>query len=340
MNDNIFQHFLDALQNPTVIIDQTALIVASNQAWKTFCQDAQGFLGKNYLSVFNGVQQQDEQHITLCWQGIEAVLLGQHAVFKFDYLRGEHHYTMVVTPPTKPFHGAIITHTDSTETFQADAHMTMLLESPIDALMVIDQHGLIQMVNTQMEQMFGYSHAELFGQTMAMLLPHRFRRQHRQHVAGYVAHPRMRPMGTGLELYGLRKDGSEFPVEISLNPLQTTGTPLVSAAIRDVSERKRTEVQLARLARILETSANEIYLFDAHSLCFTFVNQGARQNLGYEAEELSTLTPLDLEPKFKVTSFEKLLQPLRDGTKSSLQFSTLHQRKDGSRYPIDVYLPN
>jgi PAS domain S-box-containing protein len=227
---------------------------------------------------------------------------------------------------------------DSTETFQANAQMATLLESPIDALMVVDQQGLIQMVNAHMEGMFGYTRDELVGQTMEILLPHRFRRQHRQHLSGYMVKPKLRPMGTGLELYGLRKDGTEFPVEISLNPLQSAGTPLVSAAIRDVSERKRSEVQLARLARILESSSNEIYFFDATSLRFNFVNQGARKNLGYEMAELSSLTPLDLKPEFDVTSFETLLKPLRDGSKSSLQFSTVHQRKDGSRYPVDVHL--
>ncbi len=332
------QPVLDALHHPTVMIDEAATIRLSNRAWKTFCQDAQGFLGKNYLDVCKTIQEQNEEGMKTCRQGIEDVLFGRRSLFRFDYRRREQHYSVVVTPLTEPSRGAVITHTDNTETFQANAQMTMLLESPIDALIVVDQHGFIQMVNAQLEGMFGYSRDELFGQTMEILLPHRFRRQHRQHVTGFLEKPRLRPMGTGLDLYGLRKDGTEFPVEISLNPLQSSGTPLVSAAIRDVSERKRAEVQLARLARILETSRNEIYFFDAATLRFNFVNQGARNNLGYAMDELFRLTPLDLKPDFDVTSFESLLQPLREGAKSSLHFSTLHQRKDGSRYPVDVYL--
>jgi PAS domain S-box-containing protein len=332
------QYVLEALHQSTVVIDQTAVIAASNRAWKVFSQDAQGFIGKNYFEICKLVQQQDEQGLSLCRQGINDVLTGKRPRFQFDYRLQEQHYTMTVTPVHDPVHGAMIVHSDSTEMFQANAQLTMLLEAPLDALMVVDQHGLIQMVNTQMEKMFGYTRDELFGETMDILLPHRFRRQHRQHVAGFLDKPRLRPMGTGLELYGLRKDGTEFPVEISLNPLQSAGTPLVSAAIRDVSERKRSEVQLARLARILETSSNEIYFFDAATLCFNFVNQGAVKNLRYTVDELSRLTPLDVCPDFNVTTFEKLLRPLREGTKNSLQFSTLHQRKDGSRYPVDVYL--
>lgn len=332
------QAFLDALHQPTVVIDQGATIISSNRAWETFCQDTTGLLSKNYFDVCKALQAQDEQGLTTCRQGIEDVIAARRSMFRFDYHLHEQHFSMIVTPLNEPFRGAMITHLDNTETFQANAQMTMLLEAPLDALMVVDQGGFIQMVNAQMEGMFGYSRDELFGETMNILLPHRFRRQHRKHVAGYMERPRLRQMGTGLELYGLRKDGTEFPVEISLNPLQSAGTPLVSAAIRDVSERKRSEVQLARLARILEASSNEIYFFDATSLRFNFANRGAVTNLGYTTDELASLTPLDLKPEFNVTSFEKLLQPLREGVKGSLQFSTVHQRKDLSRYPVDVYL--
>ena len=330
------QSLLDASHQPLVLIDQAANIVTSNRAWKAFCQDSGGFHGENYFMVCSAFQEQNQNELRMCQQGVEDVLRGKRSLFQFEYRRSEHHYTMTVTPIESS--RVMILHTDNTDLVQANAQLNMLLEAPLDALMVIDQHGFIQMVNNQLEQMFGYTRDELFGQTMEILLPHRFRRQHRQHVSGFLEQPRLRPMGTGLELYGLRKDGSEFPVEISLNPLQSAGTPLVSAAIRDVSERKRSEAQLARLARILESSSNEIYLFDAITLCFNFVNQGAIKNLGYTADELFNLTPLDIKPDFDVTSFEKLLLSLREGSKGSLHFSTLHQRKDGSRYPVDVYL--
>ncbi len=332
------QSFLDALHQPTVVIDQAATIISSNRAWKTFCQDATGFLSKNYFVTCKTVQEQDEQGLTTCRQGTEDVIAGRRSLFQLDYQVNKQHFSMVVTPLSEPLRGAMITHLDNTDTFQANAQMTMLLEAPLDALMVVDQEGSIQMVNAQMEHMFGYTRDELFGETMDILLPHRFRRQHRKHISGYMERPRLRHMGTGLGLHGLRKDGTEFPVEISLTPLQSAGTPLVSAAIRDVSERKRSEVQLARLARILESSSNEIYFFDVTSLCFNFVNQGALKNLGYSLDELSHLTPLDLCPEFQVTSFQKLLQPLREGSRTSLQFSTVHQRKDLSQYPVDVYL--
>jgi PAS domain S-box-containing protein len=332
-----FQQALNALLHPAVVIDSGAVIRWGNTAWQTLTLEGQSWIGQSYLSFCETAWQKSRQDSSL-EQGIRDVLSGKRSSFRFESHKDERHYDVSVTPLAKNAQGALILHTDSTEAFQTSAQMTMLLESPIDALIVVDQHGLIQMVNTQMEKMFGYSRDELFGQTMEILLPHRFRPQHRQHLQRYMEHPKMRPMGTGLELWGMSKEGREFPVEISLNPLQTTGAPLVSAAIRDVSERKLAEKQVARLARILEASDSEIYLFDAVTLRFTFANQGALQNTGYTATELQDLTPLDLALSEDVASFEARLGALRNQRDTTLQFSSHCRRKDGSFYPVDIHL--
>jgi PAS domain S-box-containing protein len=165
-----------------------------------------------------------------------------------------------------------------------------LLESPIDALMIVDHRGLIQMVNSQMEQMFGYSRQELLGQAMGMLLPQRFRELHEDHMVSYFANPRMRPMGTGLELYGLRKNGDEFPLEISLNPLQSTGKPLVSAAIRDISERKATQQALfesqQRVAMHVANTPLAVLEWRTHDGIITAWNPAAEKLFGYTALEV------------------------------------------------------
>ena len=106
----------------------------------------------------------------------------------------------------------------------------------------------------------------------------------------------------------------------------------------DVTERKRAEDMLSRLGRILDASSNEIYVFDAQTLYFIQVNQGAQRNLGYTMEELKTLTPLDLKPEFTRQSFETLLTPLRRGEQDLVAFVTTHRRKDSSTYPVEVHL--
>ena len=138
------------------------------------------------------------------------------------------------------------------------------LDSAPDATVLVDSQGRIVFTNQQLLVLFGYTREEVRGQSVELLIPERFRAQHIGHRSGFAAETRTRPMGAGLELYARRKDGSEFPVEISLSPIQDAGATLVAAAIRDVTDRKRVQQELiaaraaAERARQVADQAREV----------------------------------------------------------------------------------
>jgi PAS domain S-box-containing protein len=174
---------------------------------------------------------------------------------------------------------------DVGERRRAEEVFRSLLESAPDAMVIVNPDGQIVLVNSQAEKMFGYSRHELLGQPVETLVPQAVRGKHRAYRVEYDANAGFRRMGVGLELNALRSDGTQFPVEISLGPLRTDRGILASAAIRDITERKRTEHVIREQAALLDLAHDAIIVRGADGIV-EFWNRGAEETYGWRREEV------------------------------------------------------
>ncbi|MET9409822.1 PAS domain S-box protein [Streptomyces sp. NPDC002935] len=218
----------------------------------------------------------------------------------------------------------------------AEERFRGLLEAAPDAMVIVDDTGIIRLVNAQTEALFGYKREELLGHPVELLVPGRFRAHHHQHRDGYADNRQVRPMGAELELHGLRKDGTEFPVEISLSPLETADGLLVSAAVRDVSDRKRAEARINELAGLVESSQDAILAktLDGH---ITYWNAAAQRLYGYSRAEVMGRHVSLLATTERRDEIDLLLDRLRSGEKVE-HFETLRLTRSGALLDVDITL--
>ncbi|GAC1489160.1 MAG: hypothetical protein NVS1B9_09960 [Solirubrobacteraceae bacterium] len=214
-----------------------------------------------------------------------------------------------------------------------------LLESAPDAMVIVDWHGHIKLVNAQAELLFGYKREEIVGQNIAVLVPERLRGRHRQHLRRYLREATARPMGGGLELHGCRQDGSEFPIEISLGPLQTDEGLLVSSAIRDITERKRAEAALreaeARFRTAFEAAPVGMALASLDGAILQ-VNPAMCEITGYAAEQLEATTFASITHPDDVARDRDELQRLVSGEQPSYRAERRYLHAEGHPVPVDL----
>jgi PAS domain S-box-containing protein len=213
---------------------------------------------------------------------------------------------------------------DVTARKQAEAKFRRLLEAAPDAIVGVTQDGVIALVNAQTEALFGYERDELIGQRMEILVPESARAVHPGHRDGYFAAPVTRPMGAGMDLAGRRKDGSEFPAEISLSTIETEDGLLVSAAIRDGTERKH--------AAIVASSADAIVGKDANGR-ITSWNPGAEALYGYSPAQMLGHHVRELIPADLLAEEDELSARVFRGERLQ-EYETVRRRADGTTVPV------
>jgi diguanylate cyclase (GGDEF)-like protein/PAS domain S-box-containing protein len=226
---------------------------------------------------------------------------------------------------------------DTTAPADEGERLRRVIEAAPNAMVMIDQAGLIRLVNSQTEKLFGYGRSEMLGSPVEMLVPQRARGHHEAYRKGYFAEPNTRAMGAGRDLHGLRKDGSEMPIEIGLNPLQMPDGLFVLASIIDITERKRAE---ERLRLVIEAAPNAMLMTDARG-DIVLVNSQTEKLFGYTREELRKL-PIEalIPPRFRAhhqsyrTDF--FARPNARAMGAGRELFGL--RKDGSEVPIEIGL--
>lgn len=226
-----------------------------------------------------------------------------------------------------------------TPLFSDDA--ATVLDAAPDGVLVVDDSGTIRYVNTRLLEMFGYEAPTLLGRSVAVLVPDAARARHADHVAAYIGAPTTRPMGAqSAELSGRRRDGTHFPVEISLSPIITTAGPSVMAAVRDITVRVHLEADRRAVQKSLDQVSDAVLLFDAETLVVLHANRGAASQRGVTVEALlsGNTTPDELFPALAGAPLEEMLDELRCGRRAHIEVETVLRRADGTERHVELAL--
>ncbi len=213
----------------------------------------------------------------------------------------------------------------------------LLLDAAPDATVVVNEKGAIQLINRQVENLFGYTRAELIGQPVEILIPHDVREKHVYHRSGFFKEAGIRPMGVGIELKAIKKDQSLFPVEISLSPIATHEGLLVSASIRDITDRKKAEEKF----RSLLDAAPDATIIVNHKGFIEMINHQTENLFGYQRDELigkpvEFLIPENVRTQHVQHRADYIKAPKVRAMGAGIELHAI--KKDGTKFPVEISL--
>jgi PAS domain S-box-containing protein len=245
---------IGSLQEAVAVLDRVGIIVTVNTSWIAYAK-ARGrvadlAVGANVLVQARAAVAEGVRGAARGLAGLEGVLSGALASFESSYevlIDGvERSFELKAVPLARAEGGAVMVLEDVTLRREAEERFRLVVEAQPTAMIMVDAAGTMALVNRQTEHLFGYERNELLGKRIEMLIPERFRTQHPGLRAGFLARPATRSMA-GRELFGLRRDGSEFPLEIGLSPIKSGADTLVLSTLIDVTEKRRADGELQRL---------------------------------------------------------------------------------------------
>lgn len=337
---------LAALAKQYCVLDAEARVVQVSEAWLAFDREHAGAkpalqLGQHYPELL-AAGLTNERGGKAFYDGILSVLNGTRPAFSLEYAyrtaTGQLWFTgKVARFPDQGLGAVIIIHENISEYQHLENRFRQAVEAAPNAIVMVNESGTIVMVNAQTELSFGYTRAEMIGRAVEMLVPERFRGAHPDFRRAYFADPVSRPMGAGRDLYGRRKDGSEFPVEIGLGLIDSHDETLVLSSIVDITARKRLE---HRFRQAVESAPNAIVMVN-ESGTILMVNAQTETSFGYSRTELlgqpvEMLIPERFRGGHVAARQAYLANPVSRPMGAGRDLFGL--RKDGSEFPVEIGL--
>jgi len=213
-----------------------------------------------------------------------------------------------------------------------------IIDNIVDGVVTIDAEGVIKSFNHAAEKIFGYPVNEVLGKNVSILMPEQYGKYHNHNLSSFQATWESTILGIGREVLGMRKDGSTFPMKISVGRFKSNGQDIFVSIIRDVGEINEAERQLRQFKTTLDMTLDCVFMFSPDTLKFIYVNQGAMNQTGYSRAELENMTPVDIKPEFDEAKFQAVISPMISGVEPTINFETVHRHKDGTLIPVEIFL--